>query len=62
MWFERLMSKRLGLAVTGIVTAIQSGAEPVHIAMSVASIICTYIAAETIRPSGVCDGNGTSCK
>jgi hypothetical protein len=56
------MSKRLGLAVTGIVTAIQSGAEPVHIAVSVASIICTYIAAETIRPSGVCDGNGTSCK
>lgn len=62
MWYERLLSKRLGLAVTGIVTVIQSGAEPLHVATAVATIICTYIAAESARPSGVDNGNGNTDK
>ena len=59
MWYERILSKRLGMAVTGIVTVIQSGAEPLHIAASVATIICTYIAAESMRPSGYNNDSGT---
>lgn len=62
MWYERLLSKRLGMAVTGIVTVVSSGAEPLHIAATVATIICTYIAAESARPSGANSDNGSTNK
>ena len=57
MWFERLLSKRLGMAITGIVTAIQAGGDPAQIAMNVTVIVCAYIAAESARPSGGSDGD-----
>ena len=52
MWYDRFLSKRLAVAITGIVTAIQSGGEPLEIAVAVTAIVCTYIAAESVRPSG----------
>jgi hypothetical protein len=55
MWYERFLSKRLGVAITGIVTAIQAGGDPLTTSIAVASIVCAYIASETVRPSGSLD-------
>ena len=52
MWYQRFLSKRLGVAVASIVTVVQSGAEPLGMAVAIATIACTYIAAESLRPSG----------
>jgi len=51
MLYQRFLSKRLGVAIAGITAAIQSGAEPIEIALTVATIVCTYIVAETTRPT-----------
>jgi hypothetical protein len=57
MWWDRILSKRLGIAITGIVTVAQAGLAPLETAVSIATIVVTYIAAETARPSGSTNGN-----
>ena len=58
MWYQRFLSKRLGVAVASIVAVVQSGAEPLEMAATIAMIACTYIAAESARPSGsISDGS-----
>ena len=57
MKLDSFLSKRLAVAVGGIITAIQSGGSPTEIAMAVTIIVCTYIAAESARPSGSEDGD-----
>jgi hypothetical protein len=57
MWYDRFLSKRLAMAITGIVTAVQAGGEPAQVAMNVTVIVIAYIAAESARPSGGDDGN-----
>jgi hypothetical protein len=57
MRWETFLSKRLAVAIGGIVTAIQSGGSPAEIALSVTVIVCTYIASESFRPSGELNGD-----
>jgi len=57
MHLDKFLSKRLAVAIGGIVTAIQSGGSPTEIAMAVTIIVCTYIAAESARPTGGTDGD-----
>jgi hypothetical protein len=45
------------MAVTSIVIVAQSGVEPLEMAVSIAAIVCTYIVAETARPSGAQNGS-----
>jgi hypothetical protein len=52
MWYSRFLSKRLAVAITGVVTAVQAGNDPMTTTIAVAAIVCAYIAAETTRPSG----------
>jgi hypothetical protein len=52
MWFDRFLSKRLAAAITAIVVAIEAGADPITTSVLIGSVVCTYIAAETARPSG----------
>jgi hypothetical protein len=51
MWWQKLLSKRLAAAITGVTAVIQSGADAWTIVAGVASVACAYIAGETFRPS-----------
>lgn len=55
MWYDRFLSKRLAATVTAVITAIQAGGDPMTTTIVIGSVICTYIAAETVRPSGSTD-------
>lgn len=60
MWYERVLSKRLGAAVAGIVTVVQSGASPLEMTIAITSIVCAYVVAETARPSGSIESHDRS--
>jgi hypothetical protein len=57
MWYQRLLSKRLGGAVAAIVAVAQSGVTPLELTVSITTLVCAYIAAESLRPSGHGYGN-----
>ena len=54
MW-KQFLSKRLGTAIAGIITVVQSGADPLEMTIAITTIVATYIVAETTRPSGGTD-------
>jgi hypothetical protein len=57
MWYQRLLSKRLGVAISGVVAVISSGVSPLEMTIAITSIVCTYVVAETSRPSGSIEGS-----
>lgn len=57
MWYQRLLSKRLGTAIAGIIAVIQSGVPPLEATIAISTIVCTYVVAETARPSGSDNGS-----
>jgi hypothetical protein len=45
------------MAITGIVMVVESGVSPLEAAIAISTIVCSYVVAETARPSGGNNGS-----